>query len=107
MVMGGAPDPVPQAHAPPILDPQMATTPGSEKAPLQAEATAMEGVEKTTAAASEPVQPGEPRGVAVLETGEFWDDLQGFLEQRLRSSEEAEKVRGVFERAWRSADSKP
>ncbi|KAK4944356.1 hypothetical protein LTR10_016242 [Elasticomyces elasticus] len=105
MVMGGAPDPPPQAPA------EMAAAPESEKAAVEAEgqtaeSTAIEGVE-TTQPESEPVQPGGSSGEQVLQTSEFWDDLQGFLEQRIRDQAEAVKLRGVFEKAWRSSTSAP
>ncbi|GKZ39057.1 hypothetical protein AbraIFM66950_011739 [Aspergillus brasiliensis] len=41
-----------------------------------------------------------PSGEEVLRTEAFWDDLQGFLEQRLKDSEEAKRLRGVFKGAW-------
>jgi len=112
MVMGGAPDPPPQAQPPQsldaIIDASSASAPESEKAAVEAEqnkhqVTPMEGVETT----KDPVQPGEVSGADVLETTEFWNDLQGFLEQRIRSSEEAVKLRGTFERSWRSSKDAP
>ena len=115
MIMGGAPDPPPQAH-PPRRSSTAAisiSAPASEKAAVEAvnqvqeqkpETTPMEGVETST---SEPVQPGEASGQSLLETAEFWTDLQGFLEQRIRSSEDAEHLRGMFERAWRSSRAAP
>jgi ubiquitin-like protein 4 len=111
MVMGGAPDPPPQAHPVPQAGFAAAVSaPESEKAALEADekkatdATPMEGVETS---GRTPVQPGEGRGKAVLETSEFWDDLQGFLQQRIRSSEDAVKLRAVFERAWKSSTAAP
>ncbi len=114
MIMGGAPDPPPQAQPPPTSATTDAaisiTAPASEKAAAEAGAeekpdqTPMEGIETST---SEPLQPGEASGQAVLESPEFWTDLQGFLEQRIRSAEEAERMRGVFERAWRSSRAEP
>jgi ubiquitin-like protein 4 len=101
MVMGGAPDPPPQVLPEPVsLDPGVAQ-PTAEKG---LETTPMEGVEDTK---TQPVQPGELSGRAVLDTDEFWADLQGFMEQRIRSSEEAVRLRGVFEKAWRSSTSAP
>ncbi|KIW68563.1 hypothetical protein PV04_04501 [Phialophora macrospora] len=109
MVMGGAPDPPPQAQ--PLASEASkaaaaATTttspPASEKLAV-GETTPMEGVEST----KEPVQPGGISGEDVLQTSEFWDDLQGFLEQRIRNSEEAVKLRTVFEQAWRSSRAAP
>ena len=107
MVMGGAPDPPPQR--PVTVDEQIATAPRSAKAVAGGESTAMEGVESTTTAkdASIAVQPGELTGSAVLETAEFWDDLQGFLEQRIRDRAEAVKLREIVERSWRSKGSNP
>ena len=106
MVMGGAPDPPPQDQSSiqeaSAVAASGASGLGSEK--VNAEAAPMEDVQKTT---SEPVQPGQASGQAVLETDEFWTDLQGFLEQRIRSSEEALALRGVFEKAWRGSRAAP
>lgn len=44
-----------------------------------------------------------PSGVEVLRTEAFWDDLQGYLEQRLKDVEEAKRLRSVFNEAWSSA----
>ncbi|KAK5046365.1 hypothetical protein LTR84_008166 [Exophiala bonariae] len=93
MIMGGAPDPPPQQ-------------PSATATRQAAEITPMEGVEATKVS-SEPVQPGAASGAAVLETPAFWDDLQGFLEQRIRDQSEAQTLRGVFEKAWRSSTSAP
>ncbi|KAL4929792.1 uncharacterized protein BDV17DRAFT_290495 [Aspergillus undulatus] len=41
-----------------------------------------------------------PSGEDVLRTEQFWDDLQGYLEQRLKDEEVARKMRGVFKDAW-------
>lgn len=49
------------------------------------------------------VQGGEGpvvQGNAVLRTEEFWEDLKGFLVQRLRDDEEGRRVAGVFRGAW-------
>jgi hypothetical protein len=50
----------------------------------------------TTANVVPPVAPGEPRGTAVLETEEFWSDLKGFLQQRLRDESVAEDLLSKF-----------
>lgn len=39
-------------------------------------------------------------GKAVLETEEFWNDLQGYLGQRLKDEEQATKLKGIFKDAW-------
>jgi len=49
-----------------------------------------------------PVAQG-PSGAEVLAGGEFWDDLKGYLVQRLRDEEQAHKVFGVFKKAWEEA----
>lgn len=100
MVMGGAPDPPPQTQVLPLSN---ATTAAGPE-PKKSVSGGMEGVESTK---SVPVQPGETSAANVLETPEFWNDLQGFLEQRTRSAEEAIRLRGVWERAWRSSRSAP
>ena len=41
-----------------------------------------------------------PSGEEVLQTEAFWDDLQGFLEQRVKDTEEAQKLRELFKGAW-------
>ncbi|KAL4978958.1 cell-cycle control medial ring component [Aspergillus desertorum] len=41
-----------------------------------------------------------PSGETLLETGAFWDDLQGYLAQRLKDEDVARKLRGVFNDAW-------
>lgn len=98
MIMGGAPDPPPQQHS---VAPTLATGPETSSQP-----TPMEGVEATKAA-PEPVKPGAASGAALLESPAFWEDLQGFLEQRIRDQSEAQVLRGLFEKAWRSANSTP
>lgn len=41
-------------------------------------------------------------GVAVLDTEEFWEDLKGYLQQRIRDVEAAEEVVGKFRGAWKT-----
>ncbi|KAL3490952.1 cell-cycle control medial ring component [Aspergillus germanicus] len=41
-----------------------------------------------------------PSGEEVLVTEQFWDDLQGYLMQRLKDEELAKKLRVVFGDAW-------
>ncbi|BCR89920.1 uncharacterized protein ACHE_51118A [Aspergillus chevalieri] len=43
-----------------------------------------------------------PSGEDVLETEAFWDDLQGFLMQRVKDVEEAKRLRALFKGAWSS-----
>jgi len=108
MVMGGAPDPPlpapaqvqPQPREPAGGQPLAAASKG-EQGPVEAtesEVTPMEGLEKAAA---------EVSGTDVLESTQFWDDLQGFLEQRIQDPHEALSLRGLFERAWRSGSAAP
>ncbi|KAK0705116.1 cell-cycle control medial ring component [Lasiosphaeris hirsuta] len=39
-------------------------------------------------------------GTVVLETEEFWGDLKGFLQQRVRDEKTAEETVGLFRGAW-------
>jgi hypothetical protein len=39
-------------------------------------------------------------GAEVLKSAEFWDDLHGFLQQRLRDEGEAKKLTAVFKSSW-------
>lgn len=72
-------------------------TPGTPSMPAAAPEP-MEGLEKVTS----PSPAQGPSGQQVLETVEFWDDLQGFLEQRLKDETEAARLRGIFKNAWRA-----
>jgi len=38
--------------------------------------------------------------VKLLETDAFWDDLKGFLIQRLRDENEGDVIFGLFKEAW-------
>ncbi|KAF7588889.1 hypothetical protein BBP40_005039 [Aspergillus hancockii] len=44
-----------------------------------------------------------PSGEAILETEAFWDDLEGYLGQRVKDNEEAKRLRGLFKGAWSSS----
>ncbi|AEO71549.1 uncharacterized protein THITE_2093046 [Thermothielavioides terrestris NRRL 8126] len=54
------------------------------------------GAEKAAAAAVAQGLHGE----GVLATGQFWEDLRGFLQQRIRDEGVAEEACGVFKGAW-------
>lgn len=101
MVMGGAPD---QVKTPAEAVPAMDAAPTAEaREAVEANATPMEGVEKVSSSPVSVVAEGSgPSGAEVLKQNEFWDDLQGFLEQRLRDEGEAGRLRKVFEGAWRA-----
>jgi hypothetical protein len=125
MVMGGAPDP--PAGSPTTLDlssqsssasvaPDQASAdvgPESEKAAaekLAADAGGMEGVlPSTSTTAINDASAATDRAAAEqeLQKPEFWSDLQAFLAQRLKSESKAEELRGRFEGAWRSGESRP
>lgn len=42
-------------------------------------------------------------GQDVLQTDAFWDDLQAFLNQRVKDVDEAKKLRTLFQGAWKSS----
>ncbi|KAL8827345.1 MAG: hypothetical protein Q9191_003237 [Dirinaria sp. TL-2023a] len=42
-----------------------------------------------------------PSGDEVLESEEFWNDLKGFLSQRLKNDGKAEEVTNVFRQSWK------
>lgn len=41
-----------------------------------------------------------PSGAELLQTDAFWDDLQGYLQQRLKDDEEAKRLRTLFKESW-------
>jgi ubiquitin-like protein 4 len=41
-------------------------------------------------------------GIEVLRTKEFWDDLRGFLIQKVQDEGESERLMGLFKAAWES-----
>ncbi|OJK04888.1 hypothetical protein ASPACDRAFT_56311 [Aspergillus aculeatus ATCC 16872] len=61
-----------------------------------------EGKVEDAAAAVESVSKPAvgPSGEEVVKTEAFWEDLQGFLEQRIKDAEEARRLRGLFREAW-------
>lgn len=93
MILGGAADPSPSTQTIDLKE-QTSTAAEGEAQVKNARDTS---TNETPHTESEPVQPGEISGQAVLATPEFWDDLQGFLEQRLKDTDEAKKVRELFE----------
>jgi ubiquitin-like protein 4 len=93
MVMGGAPDPPQQAQ------PVLTSTPAAGAQVSASVLAATEGLQKTK---SPPVVQA-PSGREVLSKPQFWTDLQGFLQQRLRD-EEARLLMRAFEEAWRNVD---
>jgi hypothetical protein len=64
--------------------------PGSEKAQTEAE----------NAPTPKAATGAGPSGPGALNTAEFWNDLQDFLAQRLRDTEEAQRLSKVFKMAW-------
>lgn len=54
------------------------------------------------AMATAPVAQG-PSGTEVMGTDEFWEDLNGFLTQRLKDQGEGERVYGLFRKAWEAS----
>jgi ubiquitin-like protein 4 len=119
MVMGGAPDPPPSAPTTLFAaSQQQASGPVSEDAAREAASkiparasddqstsTPMDGVEKSKSPPA--VQPGDAIVKIVLATDGFWEDLQGFMEQRLKDSDQASKLSGIFRTAWESSQVSP
>ncbi|PYI17466.1 hypothetical protein BO86DRAFT_386398 [Aspergillus japonicus CBS 114.51] len=59
------------------------------------------GVKEEETPAEPVVKPAVgPSGEEVVKTEAFWEDLQGFLEQRVKDAEEARRLRGLFREAW-------
>ena len=81
MVMGGAA----AAAASPVQSPP-AVAPGEADKGLGSQATA-------------PVAQG-PSGKEVVAGDQFWEDLKGFVVQRIRDEREGERLVGVFKGAW-------
>ncbi|KAI5864195.1 cell-cycle control medial ring component-domain-containing protein [Durotheca rogersii] len=44
----------------------------------------------------------QTKGADVLRTKEFWDDLRGFLTQRIRDEKTATELTNVFQAAWKA-----
>lgn len=72
------------------------------------------GSTSSTAAAAETGAAGEkpspsaavgPNGKEVLQTDAFWEDLQGYLSQRIKDVDEAQRLRTLFQSAWTSTQS--
>jgi len=106
MVMGGAPDPPPQPQPQAAPPPQQSSGLDSENIGVEAAAVPdtsepMEGILNTTSTPA--MKPVETSGNAVLETADFWDDLQGFLSQRIKDESQARRVHNVFQAAWKVA----
>ncbi|KAF5017379.1 hypothetical protein F66182_10694 [Fusarium sp. NRRL 66182] len=64
------------------------------------------------AAAIPPEEPeaapeAQPTGAHALQTDEFWNDLKGFLMQRLKDEAEAEQLSGLFKSSWQSSQANP
>ncbi len=53
-----------------------------------------------------PVAQG-PSGAEVLRKEEFWDDLGGFLMQRVRDEDESARLVKIFKDAWESSNTRP
>ena len=43
-----------------------------------------------------------PSGSSILETNEFWVDLHGFLQQRIKDAAQAEELSNLFKKTWES-----
>lgn len=75
-----------------------------ELTPSAAAVTAAETGAETGAADEKPSPSAAvgPSGKEVLQTSAFWDDLQGYLSQRIKDVDEAQRLRTLFHSAWTS-----
>ncbi|KAK7184264.1 hypothetical protein PSPO01_09641 [Paraphaeosphaeria sporulosa] len=89
MVLGGA-----VAGGTPVQSPP-AVAPGEEEKGLAG------AVDQGTSKTETPGAQG-PSGQAVV-NAEFWDDLKGFVVQRIRDEKEGDRMVGVFKSAWEKA----
>ena len=60
---------------------------------------AAEGGDKTEV--DQPPAAQGSSGDEVLESEEFWNDLKGFLSQRLKNDSKADEVTNVFRQSWK------
>lgn len=77
---------------------------GAATAAAAAAAAAAEGKEapKDADTRQADVAAVGPSGSEVLQSTEFWDDLKGYLLQRIRSEKEANDVFDTFQTAWKT-----
>ena len=113
MVLGGggatpsagtpsASSPVVEKADPAASVPEVPVVPAGDKMEIDEQASAP-GSEKAQAESAPTTQAATgagPSGPGALNTIEFWNDLQDFLAQRLRDTEEAERLSKVFKMAY-------
>lgn len=97
MVMGGAPDPPARTGGMPGGEGGQAQTKEAAQAPAAPPPRDMEGIEQIT----RPTPVLGPSGKEVLETDEFWKDLQGFLEQRIKDETQAARLVHRWKGSWK------
>ena len=74
---------------------------GERKVELRVMVLGKLGAAKAENDGSEGEKPAKETGTtAVLQTGEFWDDLRGFLAQRLKNEDDVRRTVEMFRRAW-------
>ncbi|KAF2637884.1 hypothetical protein P280DRAFT_406367 [Massarina eburnea CBS 473.64] len=99
MVMGGAVAGGTPVASPPAVAPSEAEKglagPASGETEVEAEAEAEAGA----GAGAGPAAQG-PSGKEVVAGDEFWEDLKGFVLQRIRDEKEGERLVGLFKEAW-------
>ncbi|KAK4501044.1 hypothetical protein PRZ48_006850 [Zasmidium cellare] len=103
MVMGGTGG-TPRAQSPAVMPssaPEKEAVPAVGSDPMDVdEKSAAPESEKATAEAG---KVDESSAAELLKGEEFWEDLKGFLSQRLRDEKEGETLVGVFRQAWKSS----
>lgn len=102
MVLGGAaslPASPPPAQTPPASTPEPTT---AAAATSQEQEQGRGGGEEEPPQAKAPVMaaPGQVSGEEVLTSQEFWGDLEGFLQQRVRDEAVAKRAAALFRDAW-------
>jgi ubiquitin-like protein 4 len=93
MILGGAPDPLSKTGTSSTSDAKPAMTEEAAEAPTT-HPERMEGIETMT---SQPPAQG-PSGEEILKTDDFWTDLQGYLEQRIKDEARA----AILVQMWKS-----
>ncbi|ERF76520.1 hypothetical protein EPUS_08912 [Endocarpon pusillum Z07020] len=93
----GAPDPPPKTDTTPANEAGQTT---DKAADVPSEG--MEGIETVTS--PPPPPPPPPPGKEILETEQFWKDLQGYLEQRIKDEAEAASLVQKWKGDWQRRD---
>ncbi|KAK6845269.1 hypothetical protein PG995_015379 [Apiospora arundinis] len=86
----------------PVVDSKVLKELAEEGAAASASASAAAAASPKTAEAAQADVAQGTSGSETLQSPEFWDDLKGFLLQRIRDEKEATKVFDTFQTAWKA-----